>query len=279
MGRHAIAYLRKGWSVVPLWWVRQPPICACPMGDQCKSAGKHPHTKHGSSEPLTTATEVELYWARHPLCNIGIATGAASGLVVLDIDLAKDGARDSMRQLWRCYGPPGPTLVSVTGSGGRHVFFKHPGDKVRNVVGHMRGIDIRGDGGLVVVPPSLHGCGNRYLWHPSGHPRNKRVLPMPTWMDTFRAQAERKRRTRNSRYGGPSKYGRVFDPGSLPEIDEGRRNDTLCSIAGRLIHENRPDDEVMEIVQRVNGTHCKPPLPDKEITKLVTHACRRWAGR
>ena len=282
---HARAYLAKGWVLVPLWWVRQDGVCACPTAGECKSAGKHPHTQHGTRAPLRTGLDVDIYWSRHPDCNIGIATGAASGLIVLDIDPGK-GGWDSMRQLWKRYGAPGPTLVSVTGGGGRHVMFKHPGSQVKNAIGYMPGIDIRGDGGLVVAPPSMHGSGRRYTWHPDGHPRDKKLIEMPGWMHTFVEKAEQKRRNKNAGrtrrskgVDGGERYGRSLDPDLVPTIGEGERNDTLCSIAGRLIWENRNDDEVMAMVQRINNSRCKPPLPDKEVHRLVTHACRRWAGR
>lgn len=295
MQAHARAYARRGWWIVPLWWVRQtelvdpntgellrPGGCACPQGLACSSPGKHPHTKHGTKEPLKTGLDVDVYWARHPHCNIGIATGAGSDIVVLDIDSDKGGV-NSMRQLWQRYGPPGDTPISVTGGGGRHVLFQHPGSKVKNVIGYMPGIDVRGDGGLIVAPPSLHVTGNRYHWQPQSHPKNYDPEPMPTWMMVFLEASEARRRAQNrSRYngkrvGGRSKYGRALDPDSLPAIAEGERNNTLCSIAGRLIWENREEDEVLQMVHGINREHCKPPLPEREVDTLVKHAYRRWA--
>lgn len=279
---HARAYIRKGWAVVPLWWPSFPLVCACPAGGDCKSVGKHPHTKHGTRAPLRSGLDVDLYWQRHPLCNVGIATGAASGFVVLDIDPGK-GGRTSMNTIWKRYGRPGDTLVSVTGGGGRHVLFKYPGDKVKNANAYMPGIDVRGDGGLIVAPPSMHGSGERYSWHPDGHPRDKALAPMPEWMFTAMVADEQQKRDHNARrtrrVDRQSRYGRTLDPDLVPAVAEGERNTTLCSIAGRLIWENRDEDEVLAMVQGLNETKCQPPLPDGEVTRLVMHAYRRWAGR
>lgn len=56
------------------------------------------------------------------------------------------------------------TLEAVTGSRGRRFDFQHPGVTVPNMVGLLPGIDARGDGGLVVAPPSIHVSGNHYFW-------------------------------------------------------------------------------------------------------------------
>lgn len=274
---HARAYMRKGWAVVPLWWPVGD-ICSCPQGPECTSPGKHPHSKHGTREPLKSGLDVDLYWHEFPLCNIGIATGRASGVVVLDVDPGK-GGWDSMKQLWARYGPPGPTLCSVTGGGGRHILFRYPGDAMQNAVGYMPGIDIRADGGLIVAPPSLHGSGKLYRWHKDGHPRNKIPAPMPKWMEVFSKAADRRRRDNNASRTKSSKYGRILDIDLIPVIDDGGRNNALCSIAGRLIWENRQEDEVRSIIYRINETKCKPPLPDREVERLVGHAVRQWAGR
>ena len=98
-----------------------------------------------------------------PQANIAIVTGAASGLVVLDADMAKGAAR-TLAALEERYGALPPTVGQRTGTG-QHAFFQHPGTTVRNGVENLgAGLDIRGDGGYVVAPPSLHANGNRYTW-------------------------------------------------------------------------------------------------------------------
>lgn len=88
--------------------------------------------------------------------NIGIVTGEVSGLVVLDVDRPDRGLRDRVASL--------PTTPTVKTGKGWHYYFKHPGIPVRNRVNVLPGADIRGDGGFVVAPPSVHAHGLRYEW-------------------------------------------------------------------------------------------------------------------
>ena len=289
LAAHARAYLRRGWKIVPLWWIDKPEsvstetgevtpgVCGCPRGNRCSSPGKHPHTQHGTKKPLKSGLEIDLYWAQNPRCNIGIATGTTSGLVVLDVDVEKGGDA-SVRKIFDRYSPPGRTPISVTGSGGRHILYGHPGQPIRNAIGYMPGIDVRADGGLIVAPPSMHVTGVRYRWHPSAHPRYCPLEPMPDWMAVFCHANDLKRRVRNRAYGAGRRGGQ-FEPGRVPPISNGQRNNTLCSIAGRLLWERRSDEEVMRIVNEINKSKCDPPLAQREVDKLLHHACRRWGDR
>lgn len=120
---------------------------------------------------------------------MAVRTGAASGLVVLDVDPGHGGAR-SLDALVRRYGslPVGP--VVRTGSGGLHFFFAHPGYTVRNSAGRLgSGLDVRGDGGYVIVPPSRHRSGHVYIWRASPD-----VLPdLPGWFAEALRPVERPR--------------------------------------------------------------------------------------
>jgi hypothetical protein len=136
----------------------------CTCGYDCASPGKHPLVKNGFYQATIEPTKIKLWWRKWPWANIGVRTGAGSGIVVLDLD-QKDEALESLRKLEEKCGPLPDTLEAKTGSGGRHIFFKHPGVEIpcgANVFGP--GIDIRGDGGYVVAPPSKHISGHRYEW-------------------------------------------------------------------------------------------------------------------
>jgi len=279
---HARGYINRGWAVVPLWWPRFALVCSCLLGKDCTSPGKHPMKTDWATEPLVTGLDVDLWWSRHPLCNVGIATGQASKFIALDIDPDK-GGWDSFNHIVKKYGQIPRTLVSITGSGGRHVLFRHPGRdcKVKNAIGCLPGIDVRGDGGQIVVPPSLHGSGMRYEWHPDGHPAKERLAPMPDWMFTLLELNEQAHQRANRRlYNGNKKrngYGRMLDVSALPKIEDGHRNNTMCSIVGRLIWENREDGEIFDVMMEINEKRCAPPLPKREVEKLVQSALSRWA--
>jgi hypothetical protein len=131
---------------------------------------------HGAKDASCDPRQIDEWWAKYPWANIGVVTGAISGLVVVDVDGAP-GER-SLRDLLVEHGPFPATLTARTGSGGAHYFFKHPGRKVKNSARRLGpGLDIRGDGGYVVAPPSHHVCGGAYEWV-SKEP----VAALPTWL-------------------------------------------------------------------------------------------------
>jgi hypothetical protein len=160
----ALTYAQRGWAVFPLHTIIDG---RCTCGKQaCSSAGKHPRTLHGVKDATTDEVTIRQWWTQWPEANIGIATGAISGLVVLDVDPRHDG--DKSLEQWRAhYGYDFlHTVTSHTGGGGLHLFYTHPGQsiQIQNKVGLAPGLDIRGDGGYIVAPPSLHASGQHYAW-------------------------------------------------------------------------------------------------------------------
>jgi hypothetical protein len=101
-----------------------------------------------------------------------------SGLVVVDVDRRGGGDR-TLTQLVKQHGPLPPTYAVHTGDG-VHLYFQHPGTPVPNDASRRLGpgIDIRGDGGYVLAPPSLHHSGQRYRTLDDSTP----VAELPTWM-------------------------------------------------------------------------------------------------
>jgi Bifunctional DNA primase/polymerase, N-terminal len=175
----ARAYAARGWPVLPLWWpVKGPGRCAC-RDPGCSSPAKHPIgylVPHGKDEASTDAAVIARWWAACPRANIGLRAGAVSGLVVLDVDGAAGQA--SLRALVERHGRF-PAAWVRTGSGGWHAYLAHPGITVRNSVGRLGdGLDVRGDGGSIVAPPSLHVAGGRYRWLTSP----EELPPAPAWL-------------------------------------------------------------------------------------------------
>lgn len=95
---------------------------------------------------------------------MGVATGVASNLLVADVDLPSGPA--SLAELEGRFERLPVTATSRTGGGGRQVFFSYPaGVRVRNSAGRLgRGLDIRAEGGFVLLPPSVHPSGDSYAW-------------------------------------------------------------------------------------------------------------------
>ena len=134
----ALAYARRGVPVFP-----------------CEPGAKRPLTRNGHWDATTDSRVIERWWKRWPSANVGIPTGKKSGVVVLDVDI-DDGGLESLAKLERTGTPTQKTARARTGGGGIHVFFCNPrGTKIRNSAGLLGpGLDVRGDGGYVVVPPS-----------------------------------------------------------------------------------------------------------------------------
>lgn len=164
----ALAYAKLGWAVIPVHAVKTYADgrtgCTCVKGPSCPTPGKHPLHKDWPSRGLTSAADIYETWPDDPAAhqwNLGIVTGAASGVFVLDLDPDKGGGA-SFASLVAEYGPLPLTRVHTTGSGGRHYYFLvPPGTVIPTTAGALgAGLDTRGDGnGMVVAPPSVSGAG------------------------------------------------------------------------------------------------------------------------
>ena len=121
---------------------------------------KKPLTSHGFKDATTEPDIIKKWWNEHKNASIGAPTG--DGFFVLDIDLPDGQA--ALDTLEKENSPLPFTLEQRTGSGGRHLFFSVDTD-IRNSSGKLGvNIDIRGDGGYIILPPSSHESGNNYAW-------------------------------------------------------------------------------------------------------------------
>ena len=177
----ARSYGAQGWPVLPVAGVSSAGECGC--GPSCQSPCKHPLSRHGVQEATTDPVLIEEWWRRSPDANVGIATGAASGLIVVDLDLAKGGG-ESLQTLVAAGHQLAPTLTSHTWGRGLHLFYAPPlGLAIADAVGRLPGlaqalpgIDLRGDDGYVVAPPSIHASGRRDRWD------RRWIADLPSWM-------------------------------------------------------------------------------------------------
>lgn len=208
----ALGYATRGWAVFPLHSIISG-RCSCRGGD-CPHPAKHPIARHGVHEATTDERNVRSWWDRWPWANIGVATGTASGVVVIDVDPAHGGAV-SLAHLQSLMGSLPDTLTAHTGGGGFHLLYSHPGGQLRNTAGRLpgvaeplSGIDLRADGGYIVAAPSRHRSGASYSWIDPDTP----VAAAPTWL---RPPVQRPFPTGSSnqppRWGAGSRYG-LFRP-------------------------------------------------------------------
>ena len=242
----ALCYAARGWPVLALHTVLQDGSCTCNGRARC-SAGKHPRWNRGLNEATLDPDRIRAWGRRWEQSNIGIRTGAVSGLVVLDID-PRHGGDQTLQSLEQIHGPLEHTVECLTGGGGRHLYFAHPGGKVPNSSGRLGpGLDVRGDGGYVVAPPSIHPRGY-YQWKVS--PKDVAELaPTPSWL--LKQMCTRPNASMKD------------------VINEGERNDRLFSLAGAL-HRQGVEGELIEtILQTVNARCCRPPLPTHELGEIA----------
>jgi hypothetical protein len=157
--RAALKYAKQGLLIVPCHGVVEG-RCTCKAGRNCKSPGKHPRQRNWQGVASCDSATVAAWWNKWPRGNVGVATGAQSGIVVLDFD-GEAGER-SLQELVKRDPLILNTRVHRSGSGGTHLFFRGVGSPVRNAIGLRPGMDVRADGGLIILPPSNHASGHSY---------------------------------------------------------------------------------------------------------------------
>jgi len=240
---HAKFYASKGWDVFPITPRRKnPPLVK--WGDEA------------TTEPGT----ISRWWNDSPQANIGIATGARSGIIVLDID-PEHGGEESLMALIVQNGPLPETPESLTGSGGRHIVFRHPGPEIRNSAGKLGpGLDIRGDGGYIVAPPSIHPNGKSYEWEISSRPSKINIAPMPGWLVGLLTTPDEGQ----------------YQPADTVtgKIVSGSRNDILASLAGTMRRRGFVYDAILAALLEENRQRCDPPLSADEISAIAKSITR-----
>lgn len=176
---YALAYAKRGWPVFPLHEVFDGGVCSC--GNECNNAGKHPRTKHGFKNATTDPEQIRAYWSTWPNAPIGLVTGRASGLVIVDID-PRNGGAATWNALVAEHGAP-ITMRVRTGGAGEHLYFKSPAFPVGSKGNGLGpGVDIKADGGYVVAPPSKHLSGNRYEFAEFAGPGDIELAECPDWI-------------------------------------------------------------------------------------------------
>ena len=150
----ALWYADQGIKVFPLHGIIDG---RCTCGKDCgRDAGKHPIFKGGFHIATEDASQIRKWWSRHPYANIGLRTG--NGLMVVDPDGPEGLA--TLEALVAGHGPL-PLTAHVKTSRGWHFYFSVP-ETLKIPCSSKDGLDVRGDGGYVVAPPSVHVSGHTY---------------------------------------------------------------------------------------------------------------------
>ena len=231
----------------------------------CRPRAKEPATAHGLKDATTDPTIIRQWWQAEPAYNIGLATGAVSGLFVIDVD-GLDGESE-MRKLEAEHGALPETVEVITGRG-RHIYFKMPDMPVRNSASKLApSVDVRGDGGYVLAPPSIHPSGRRYHW--SVDCANK-IAPAPEWL------LARLCKPKNSTTATPPAAWRDL---AAAGAAEGCRDMTVTKLAGHLLYRHIDPIVTLTLLLSWNATHCAPPLPESDINRIVASICGRELKR
>jgi hypothetical protein len=221
----------------------------------CRPQRKTPATAHGCKDATVDPEKISRWWAACPDFNIAIATGSASGLFVADIDGLD--AEAALRKLEDQHGALPPTWEAITPNG-RHLGFACPDRKVSNSASRIApGIDVRGEGGFVVVPPSIHPCGKPYAWSVDCADE---IADAPAWLIELVAPG-------NGVVAPtpPADWADLVAAG----VAEGARDTTVTRLVGHLLQRHVDPFITLELMLAWNEARCRPPLPAKGVERIV----------
>jgi hypothetical protein len=239
-------FIARGWPVIPL-------------------AGKSPLIPWKEFQArLPTSEEVTQWFSSTQVTGLGIVTGMFSGLVVVDCDSRQDA------EFWsKEHG--GSSLIVDTGGGGVHFYYAMPdGNEVGNRVRIMgRQIDIRGDGGYVAAPPSLHPSGTRYTW------RTRQLdKALPAFDVAWLTVADQKEKIGNGVAAGSVRKVVAYISKIHAVAGEGGHNATFRA-ACKLRDAGLSKDEALAILSDWNETNATPPWSAAELLHKIHSAFER----
>ena len=248
--KSALKYAKNyGWAVFP-----------------CSPKTKKPLTPHGCKDAKKDPGAIKAWWTRYPDAGIGIATGSISNLLVIDLDLDEEKGIDGIHEMrmWESENGELPeTVRAITGRGGAHIYYKYDGKELKNRAGLIEGVDVRGEGGYVIAPPSIHPNGTIYEWEDD--PEDIEIAEIDETVKKLLSVGAEKRE--------------AGEPFKLPAtIESGCRNSTMHKLACSLQAQGLADDAILSAVMAENSARCNPPLEADEIETIVKSALHYKKG-
>lgn len=238
MIEQVISYVNRGWAVSP-----------------CKD--KIPLTSHVYKDASKDIEQIRQMFAGHQNPNAAIATGKVSGIFVVDIDVKNGaGGDESLKEFEREHGELPHTVEAITWSGGRHIFFKYPEKSIGCKTGIRPGIDICGDGGYVIAPPSVIE-GRSYAWEVSHLPEDTMIAEAPGWILELLEDKQP-----------------AVDLSDKQAKITKNRNETLMHMGVKLRKMGFDCQQIEANLQAINENRCMPSLTKKEVSKIAKSVSR-----
>jgi hypothetical protein len=288
MLRAAPLYAWLGFAVFPTYSPGPNGRCRC-GNPHCKSPGKHPWTPHGCLNASKDPAAIRAMFEPRPQANVAITTGAESGIWVLDVDPRHTGDV-SLEILEHKYGKLPDTPTVRTGGGGLQFYWRWPaGIDIRSSSSEIgAGLDVKGTGGYVVAPPSLHISGCRYHWEWSARIDEIPIadapgwlidlalnpLAVPGWLLEFVPNPTAYRQGRNGQHlpAGQVSFERI-----VAGIPDGKRDWELFRLADWMRRQGYSRPFVEQVVLDA-ARRCRPACPFPErVAKLKVKSAWRYA--
>lgn len=225
---------------------------------------KAPRTPHGCLDASRSEATLIEFWRKHPAAGVGVATGKPSGIVVIDVD-PHNGGEDGFADLAGRLGAPGRTVRVSTPNGGFHLWYRAPGTAVSCSAGKLApGVDIRGEGGYVVAPPTSRPDGTGWRWTGTA----PLAELQPEWVEALTVPAAPERARPSS---GEGSWVAMLAAG----VPSGQRNQAMCSLIGHLLNRDVDVHLAAHVLHLVNKSACRPPLDAIEVEKIVASIAGR----
>jgi hypothetical protein len=213
----------------------------------------YPRTARGLSDATTDEAQVAQWWTRWPDANVAIHL-AKSELAAIDCD-PRHGGDATNEELIAEHGDWPDTPTQLSGGGGWHRIYAYSADtRLPGTLGG--GIDVKHNG-YIVMAPSLHESGQRYVWEASAHPDDIAVARLPKWVAAL------------TRAYGTSEGWRFADGEA---VAEGRRNQVLYRHASAMRRNGLERPEIEAALLAINEHRCRPPLPESEVRGIAESA-------
>jgi hypothetical protein len=271
----ARAYLAAGLRPIALHALDENRECTCPKGAACgRSAGKHPIDRAWQRSTMTDANAAATWGAGgDPHRGVGLLTGGA--LLVLDVD--GERGRATLAALEAEHGSLPVTMAAQSGraDGGEHRYFRKPvHPAIRNSAGRLGpGLDVRGEGGQVVAPPTLHASGARYRWTDDAP-----IADAPTWLLDLLTREVEPSSSAPAPFASSvalderRRRARAWLAKADPAIEGAYGSNVAIRIAnGVAVGFDLDDDEAFALLLEWNA-RCSPPWPLGKLRRKIVEA-------